>query len=318
MVMIRDKMADIGLTPASFTGAYDPDGSDTQMSTTLDAQSAWMAFNFTDAAQATNPITVWFSFIRRQAHTNNILGFLPCFRISEGVDGSGNPLGRYLQNIPSSVNYVNNQTSDTYALRLRTSSGDFFRYAGDSLTVLVGAVGFYTIHDGHTAPDAGSIFELHIERMRSAVDGSVQPGFVGLVQPIRQAPSANFSSFFPAGTNCLYRSYIPSTPLCFANINNLTTPVGVGHQSRAGAIVGESDYSTPVVAPIYYADATGRLNTMQRLFTIPRASLTNLTTIALDFTGSEETYLTYWTGASGVYTGDLGQTSALALLIEWE
>lgn len=318
MVAIRDGMDDVGLTPASFTGAYDPDGADTQMSTTLDAQSAWMAFNFTDSDQSAHPITVWFGFIRKQAHTNNVLGFLPCFRISEGVDGSGNPLGRYVENIPSSVNYVNNQTADSYQLKLRSSSGDFFRYTGDSLTVIFGALGFYTTFDSHTSGDAASVFELHIERMRSAVDGTTQDGFVGLAQPCRQAPSTHFASLLPTGTNCLYRAYIPSTPLCFININNLTAPAGAGHQFRAGGIVGESDYSTPVVAPIYYRDASGRLNTLQRLFTLPRASLTNLTTISLDFSGAEEAYLTYWSGASVGYTGVSEQLSPVALLIEWE
>lgn len=326
MVAVDTMLKALGLTPVAFTGAYDPAGANTQLPDTSGGQSAWMAYDFSDTAQATHPITL--SVALRYQRAGNSAGvsygnhvYLPCFCVSEGVDSVGAPLGRYVQNIPRDAGGVMNTSYTDDCFRIRASVGDFGRYTGDSLTFFFGTNGMSFPGSTLYSSAISSAFELHIERRRSAVDGTIQSGFTGLVQPVRPAPSGSFAGYFPAGANAFLSSYVPSTPLTFARLDSSPGYLTVSGAMRSGGGLVLNDAGAPIVAPVFYRDADGKPTSMRGMFTIPVvAGATDGEILSLDFSGALKPYLyrtfpgSYFTAGSPAEYGH----PPLAALFEWE
>lgn len=320
MVAIHDYLIAVGLTLETVTGMYDVEGSDTQNPMTIFDVSPWLHFSFTDEHQGDHPITVSFA-MRRLPHSNNTPGyaravFLPVFRVSEGVDlSTGDPLGRYVECMTYFNQLHNNNNTDIYRYYPRDSKGDFARYTGDSLTLIMVADGARVDVSGYPS---SSMVELHIERVYSASTGHVQSGFAGIVQPTRAAVESSFMyGFWPstAGANNNHSS----TPTCFADINGGISKTTIANIGRAGGGFLTHRNGTPIVAPVYYKDDGGNPNTFRRLFTISKGAIAgNVTPIALDFTGTEKPYLPYFTQAGLTFNGDGLMNPPLAFLFEWE
>ena len=324
MVAVDDMLQSAGMTPAVFTGSYDPTGSSSQMVASSGVVSPWMAYNFPDAAQSTHPITVWVALEYQRAGNSASVGdgnyaFLPCFRISEGVDGSGTPLGRVVENIPGDAGGVMNTANVDDCFRIRSSIGSFCRYADGALSFFFGVNGMK--FSGSTYTPVSSAFDLHIERRRSAADGTIQSGYVALAQPIRLAPSSQFSEYFPAGTNGLQPTQVVNTPLAFTRLDSSPLYTSVGNHVRSGAGMVLNESTTPIVAPVFYRDADGKPTSFQKMFTIPLVTgATDGEIFTLDFSGTERPYL-YRTFPSTYFSAGSSSGLAhppLAALFEWE
>lgn len=325
LVDIDTMLKAAGLTPVAITGGYDVEGADSQLVNVPGTVSPWLVYAFSDPAQTDYPITISIALrYQRAGNGNNSTGyaFLPCFRISEGVTSDGTPIGRTIENIPVDASSYLTSGSTDLVFRLRASLGDFCRYTGDSLTFFFGTNGMY-LPDSSANGAISSAYEIHIERRRSAVDGTIQSGFNGLVQPIRAGPSGGFAPFFPSGADCYRNTHVQNTPLAFVRLESPPYYLGVGNLNRASGDVVLSDAGTPVVAPIFVQDANGRLTSLRRMFSIPMVpGKTDGTILTFDFVGEERPYLyrtfpgTYYGATSGVHARYA--IPPLAALFEWE
>lgn len=305
----------VGLTSNTFTGRYDVAGSSSQMPTVLGNASPWMAFDFSDAAQATYPITVAFRFLYQSSFSSAAAtaAYRPQFRVSEGVaSGTGDPLGRYVLYDSNAVGGSPSASGDSFKFYVQTSKGDFVRYSGDALTLIVAA-------NGASNPSNGggpcSLFDLHIERMRDATTGAVQAGFAGLTQPPRLG---NSGGHYPVMTADAGQS-AERLPLCFVNLSTPLTPIIYNSHLRAGGANCLLDGTTAVVAPIYYRDANGHFSALKKLFTVPTASIPDtLATYTLDFSGGETLYLAHRPGGSNGLDAVASYSGETTLLYEWE
>ena len=327
MVDVDTMLVAAGLSRATFTGSYDPAGASSQLSYTLGSHSPWLAYNFSDADQATYPITVWVSVKCVLAGNAAGIGYgnavhTPCFRVSEGVDGSGTALGRVVENIVVSDGSVTNSSPPDECVMLRSafSAGSFCRYDADTLTLIFGANGM-RMGGSNSGYQAGpySALELHIERRRSPIDGAVQSGYAGMVQPLRSGPGPMFSSRMPGS---IADSTITNTPVVFVRLESSPPFVSVGNHSRSGGVATTSDVGTPIVAPIYYQSSDGHPASLARMFTIPLVSGASTGQImSLDFSGTLRPYLYH--ALPGSYVSSTApplyhQSPALGFLFEWE
>lgn len=94
MLALHAHLLKVGLSRTTTGTDYDVDGTSSQIPTTRFGTSAWLAYNFTDAAQSTFPITVWFRVVLGQSGVQNVgyESYIFQYRISEG-QSSGTPLG---------------------------------------------------------------------------------------------------------------------------------------------------------------------------------------------------------------------------------
>lgn len=306
MVELDARLTAVGLTRATFTGSYDPAGSSSQMPSTAGV-SAWMAYNFTDSVQSSYPVTVWFSMQYRNFVDGLVLTYAPQFRISEGVDGSGNPLGRVHEFVHTGLTYTSNAG---YRYAVTGSVGTFVRYSGDALTLLMCVNG---LRAPSVLPYTYSLLELHIERSYSATTGTVEAGFAALAQglPVPATTAIYSAAGWPATGAGLASSYIATA---FSDIY-ATSPLQVtfANAQRAGGSFLKMENTTPIVMPVYYHDSSGNANTFKKMFTIQAASVTNCSPVTLDFSGAEVKYLPYWTANKLMYN-----TDNMAFLFEWE
>lgn len=297
MQAIHTYMVGVGLTKANWTGTYDGDvtGTSAQAPTTNGGTSAWQAFNFSDSAQATYPITVWFRLIYGNFVNSGtgLYRYVVQVRVSEGVDGSGNALGRVVNRTPSTYGY---SSGVDYAITFNTSAGDFARYDGDSLTFILGNSGVHQTNDGIRW---GAV-ELHLERRYDVVTDLVGAGFSGLIAE-------------HVGTSALLgNNRGQAASAMFTTLDASTSLTSQTHANRpGGATLTDYDNTAAVVTPIYCYDPNQRVATYRKMFTIPQAMVTNGAVITLNFSGSEKKYLAFKSTGTSL-------TATYAILFEWE
>lgn len=305
MVELNARLTAVGLTRATFTGSYDPAGSSSQMPSVAGV-SAWMAFNFTDSLQSSYPVTVWFAMQYRNAMDTSALTYMPQFRISEGVDGSGNALGRVHEFIHTGLAYTPNAT---YRYFVYGSLGSFVRYSGDALTLLLYANGYRAT----SIVPCFSMLELHIERTYSVSTGNAEAGFVALAQGMPASPTSTsyLNAGWPTAGGTLAGAVLPTA---FSDIY-ASSPLQVTftNHARAGGNFLKLESTVPIVMPVYYHDSAGKVNTFKKMFTIQAPSITNCSPVTLDFSGAEVKYLPYHTSNKAMLN-----TDGLAFLFEWE
>lgn len=308
MLALHDHLTKVGLARTLTGDDYDVDGDETQLSDAAFGDvSNWLAYNFTDGAQSMYPITVWFRLVwavpTTSASAPNAPYFCPQYRISEGVS-SGLPLGANFEMFSSGPpNY-----SGALTTNFTGSLGDYVRYDGNSLTVLMAPYGIVSSYNNYR----GALIDLHIERRYRPSDGAVGRGVIAWAQPGSphlDAPpqyAAAFGAMWAATTNPLQRAMLT---LSTAEGNNLF--IRDPHTRCDEAILNNSGGSA-TVAPIVALDHEGSPTVFGKFFTAPANAFTNLRTTQLDFTGELKTYLAYRPATCTV------GASNFTFLIEWE
>lgn len=305
LIALDSRLIAVGLTRATTGSDYNVAGADTQIPTTALGVSDWLAYDFTDTANATYPITVWFRIVYGYTSSSysTSLRYVVQYRVSEGQT-SGTANGADLQcydgiNTPASMT----TQSTTYS----GSIGDFVRYDGNSLTVLMGAAQVTVGYSGHTS----SILELHIERRYSTSTGLVEAGFTGWVPyaaPAVRSPaqyvSGGISVVGSTNPSSRVTSYVSSaSPSNVFYTDAYTRPTAAELQTSGGAAIA---------APVFFMDATHRPTPAMKLFTVPLASFTQGVVYTMDFTGTAKPYLVYRPYSSNI------KASSFAYAIEWE
>ena len=304
MLALHGHLSKVGLSRATTGSDYNVVGDETQIPTTLFATSGWLAYNFTDAAQGSFPLTVWFRIIRSywggSAVGSQAWGFQ--VRVSEGQSG-GAPLGANLENFDGVSNNAPGATGN-YPQTFAGSDGDFVRYSGNALTVLFG-LGMWSNVYGH----GSALVELHIERRYSAVDGAVGRGFCGWF-----APGGPGQTGFPmwAYSGVTYDpdpgqrgSYIVSSGDS-ANIFMVDTwvrPTTPQLVLSAGAAV---------VMPVLFLDQDTRPVAAGKMFTAPYSAFVQRQPISLDFSGATKKYFPHRPRSGGI------RGTSFTYLFEWE
>lgn len=297
----------VGLTQGTTGSDYNVAGSSSQMPTTALGTSPWLVYAFTDTANATYPITVWFRMVFGYTGSSGApsLRYVLQYRITEGQSGGTPGAGADFQcydGISTPANGASATTS-TYS----GSIGDFVRYDGNSLTIIMGAGGLTSSYNGHNT----SLVELHIERRYSVSTGLVGAGFTGWV---------------PYGTPAVLSppQYVAGSITYGGDINPLTRGaiyVSSGSPSNEFYLDGHTrplhtklltSSGSAIAAPVFFMDPTHRPTPAQKLFTVPFASFTQGGVYTLDFLGVARPYLIY-----RPYTSAL-KASTLAFAIEWE
>lgn len=304
MLALHAHMEKVGLSRVSTGADYNVAGDETQLTATDGAYSGWLAYNFTDPAQSAYPITIW---IRLQygwygsQHTSSRT-FCVQVRVSEGVSIGGAPLGANLEA------FCNNLTAlaANNPPQFNTSLGDYVRYSGDALTLIMGMNGF-KVGFGSAR---GSLIELHIERRYSVTTFEVQRGFSGWVQtpPGCVAPpqwvAGGISWSETAQIGGAVTSYVSSTEAghwFFTRAYERPTHALLRENAGAG-----------VVAPIHTLDGLGRTTTFGKLFTAPKSLFPSGGIFTLDFAGQERPYLACNPSSTEMYS------SLFCHLFEWE
>lgn len=320
MVDLDTALLAVGLDHITVSGEYDIGGANTQMpdpAGTTGVFSPWRHYAFSDSDQAAYPITLSFAFMSQMVFVSNApFSSVPCVRISQGIDASGNPLGSYLESIPIGRGEGSN-SGDTRRYQANASNGSFFRYTGDSLTII-------TSQGGTGIPinstNICSAHLIHIERRRSASTNDVQSGFCGLFQPPYCGASTTVFPGYPNTGQGISNVTANLMPMYFFDMG-ATPPTVRNAHARPGGPISDTNASTPVVTPVYYRDSGGRLNTLKRLFFAPKSYFSNRVPVTLDFTGAEQLYLPIWDGYGDTFVGNtsaMSPSTALAALFEWE
>lgn len=306
MQALNTRLLAVGLIRATTGSDYDVNGAATQMPTTALATSAWMAYDFTDAVQSTFPITVWFRMVYGYtcSTASTSLRYVVQYRVSEG-QSSGAALGADLQCYTGVGTTAAGGAA--YGTTYANSIGDFVRYDGNSLTVIMGANGITAAYNSHNS----SLLELHIERRYSVSTGLVGRGFTGWVpacDPGVSSPAqyAAGGYSFAGGTNPSLRT----TPYVSSNEGANIFYTEAYMRSTSTALLTSS--GAALAAPVLFMDPAHRPTPAMKLFTVPIASFTQGIVYTMDFLGDERPYLIY-----RPYSTSL-KASVLAYAIEWE
>lgn len=304
MLALHGHLTKVGLARVMTGDDYDLNGDGTQLPTTFTETSGWLAYNFTDVVQGSYPITVWFRLVRgRWAGTTTGDAWGTQYRVSEGVVG-GVPQGANFETFDGATGQY---STSTYACSFNSALGDFVRYDGNSLTVLLGVNGWTVNYSSHRT----SLLELHIERRYSATTGEVERGFTGWVTPGGPTIAAP-PQWISAGISYASNTNPTSRPTVFVaseeSANNLFTTA----HSRPTDSVMTLTGGAAVVAPIWTLDAVNRPTVFGKLYTGVYAVMPNLSVLALDFTGVEKKYLSYRPVTSNM------AGSVFTFLFEWE
>lgn len=306
MLALHAHMTKIGLTQATTGSDYNLAGDETQISTSLATPTGWLAYNFTDAPQSSYPITVWFRLVRGRFGGNTVGSETYCFqyRVSEGLS-SGAPLGANLETFDGLGSQPGG--ANTYAQTYTTSMGDYFRYDGNSLTILMAVNGWNSGYNQYRA----SLLEMHIERRYSIVDGSVGRGFCGWFAqggPTISSPpqwvTGGISNAYSSDTKLRVTAYVSSS-----DGNNIFFTDAYARPSTSVLI---STGGSAVVAPVFFLDQDTKPTVAAKLFTAPYANFTQMQVVSLDFSGATKKYFAYRPITSNL------ANSVFTYLIEWE
>lgn len=321
MQAVDTHMQNVGMAVESFTGRYDPTGSDSQIPTTIGNDSAWMSYSFTDTEQATWPITISFAMSKRlvsNTNTNNAV-WVPAVRISSGIDSVGAPLGFFIESVAHASGDQYAFAGDgnfLYAYHGGSSLGDFVRYTGDSLTVIIG---MDSAQARGVSPANFPHIQLHIERHRDTVSGDPIEGFCGFFSPphFRQKdPTYNWPGSYDNNYNC--STAASSFPSMFINYNDPTSRSTSNNHCPAGGPNAVNNNGSHVITPVYYKNSAQKINTLKRMFTAPSAIGSRSSILTLDFSGSEQKYLLHSSASDYGFTGLTGAFGARHALFEWE
>lgn len=306
MLALHGHLSKIGLSRVMTGDDYDLGGDETQISTTYLATTSWLAYNFTDAEQSNYPITVWFRIVRGRfgGNTAGSETYAFQYRVSEGVS-AGAPLGANFETFDGIASTPGGGT--TYASSYSGSWGDYFRYDGNSLTIIMAANGWYNAYNSYRS----SLLEMHIERRYSILDGSVGRGFCGwfspggpTIAPPPQWATGGISYGGNANTTARATAYVSSS-----DTNNIFFTDAYSRPTTASLT---TTGGAAVVMPVMFLDQNTKPTTAMKLFTAPLASFTHLSVVTLDFSGEDKKYFVY-----RPVTSDIG-ASIFAYLIEWE
>lgn len=306
MQALNTRLLAVGLSRATTGTDYDVNGAATQMPTTALATSAWMAYDFTDSAQSTFPITVWFRMVYGYtcSTASTSLRYVVQYRITEGQT-SGVAAGADLQCYTGVSATAGGATA--YNTGYTGSIGDFVRYDGNSLTVIMGANGIVVAYNSH----ASSLLELHIERRYSVSTGLVGRGFTGWV-PVCD-PAVSSPTQYTVGGYSFAGSTSPvnrATPYVSSGVSTNLFYTEAYARSTSTALLNSS--GAALAAPVMFMDPTHRPTPAMKLFTVPLASFTQGNVYTMDFLGDERPYLVYRPYSTSICA------SVLAYAIEWE
>lgn len=285
MKSIRDYLASVGLTQLAVSGGYDVNGSSSQIPSVAPGTSAWMAFEFSDADQAEHPIVVVIRAVRWS--NNSVPVYSYQYGVADGIQDGSTLLGRASLSSPPASGGL---TATAWNLRNDTNLGDFVRYSGDALTLLI--ANKYRSNNV-TVFHAGIV--MHVERMRRK-DGSVENGWSCLLDKDNYVISASYSSLACEFTE---------------GVGTFTDPT---LSNRIAGARSAYDGGVPVVAPIYYvSEADQAALPLRKAFSIPAAVVTNGGFIRLDFDGEEKPYLAF-AGMRQYIAG----SATYGVIFEWE
>lgn len=306
MLAIHSHMTKVGLSRVMTGTDYNLAGDETQLSSTFGDTSGWLAYNFTDAAQSNYPLTIWFRIVRGQWLTSATSGALwgPQYRVTEGISG-GAPLGANFENYDG-VNGVG--TSAAYVHTFSGSLGDFVRYDGNSLTVLIGLHGWYASYSGTPRT---SIIELHMERRYSAINGELGGGWCGWFSPggPGQPPPPHWVT---GGVNWASLNDPKTRPVTYVSSQNGANIFFRDGQARSTSPPLLTTGGAAVIAPVMFLDQASRPTLAAKVFTGPYSVLPNLSVTYMDFTGVDKKYLAYRPQDNTMADG------AISFLFEWE
>jgi len=304
-VALDGHLTAVGLTQGTTGADYNVAGTSSQMPTVALSTSPWLVYDFTDTANATHPITVWFRMVYgyTTSSDSSVLRYVLQYRVSEG-QSSGTALGNDLQCYDGIASPVD--SGNSYSTSYTGALGDFVRYDGNSLTVIMGAGGVYSNYNSHRT----SLCEMHIERRYTVATGLVGAGFTGFVPPSAvnvssppQYATGGYSFPGSANPNAKATPYVssgaPNVFFASAETRPTTTPLLVA----AGAAV---------VAPVFFMDPAHRPTPAMKMFTVPLASFTQGSVTTMDFSGVSKPYLIYQPYSTNIKSGPL------AFAIEWE
>ena len=306
MLALHAHLTKVGLSRATTGADYNVAGDETQIPTTYPNVSNWLAYHFTDPAQSSFPITVWFRIVRGKwsgsTSSSEAYGFQS--RISEGLFG-GAPLGAVLENFDGVANNTGGGTSP-YPSTYSNSNGDFIRYSGSALTILFGVYQWQ-----HSFGPGNTLIEMHLERRYSVVDGAVGRGFCGWFSTGGPGQSG-MPMWASAGVSL--SAHPQSRSLYFVSSSDVTNIFMADAYARCVASPLILTGGAAVVAPVPFLDQNARPTVASKLFTAARSVFTQRQPVTLDFSGTDKVYLPYNPGPNpnNVFP------SSLTFLFEWE
>ncbi|THG87106.1 hypothetical protein E5198_00915 [Pseudomonas sp. A-1] len=285
MKSIRDYLVSVGLAQLAVSGGYDVSGSSSQVPTASGGVSAWMAFAFTDADQAAFPIVIVIRIGRWTLNGYSVYGYQ--YGVADGIQDGTTLIGRSsLSSTPASGGTAYHQ----WYINVAGNLGDFVRYSGDTLTLLV-----CHKYRNVSGPLFHSGIVMHVERMRRK-DGSVESGWACILD--RDNYSAN------SGTTNLTVEFTEGT--------GVYTDAALSN--RIAGPRSAYDGGVPVVAPICYVSELDQAAVpFRKAFSIAAAVVTNGGFIRLDFSGEEKPYLAF----AGMKQHIAGSPT-YGVIFEWE
>ena len=303
---LHNHMVAVGLTQGTTGSDYNVAGTDAQMPTVVLSTSPWLVYDFTDAANATYPITVWFRMVYGYTISTDAgkLRYVLQYRVSEGQSG-GVALGDDLQ-CYTGIGSPAGGSSTSYNTTYSGSIGDFVRYDGNSLTVILGGGGISVSYNSHNS----SLCEFHLERRYTVSTGLVAAGFTGWLpyaDPAVDSPTQYQANgiVYGGAVNPDTRATVYASS---AVAHLLYTEAHI-RPTTASLLVSAG---AALAAPVYFMGASNVPTPAMKLFTVPLASFLQGRVYTMDFTGVPKQYLIFRPYSSVM------KVQSLAYAIEWE
>lgn len=291
MGTISDYFAAVGLQPVVLASTYKLAGPTSQIPTsTSTPASPWLIWTFTDDYQDVLPIYVGIRCVVNRWGSTQAWGFQ--LAVSDAIDEAGATFTGRTVTTADPVNTASTSSSIMWGVSLNMQNkGDFVRYTGDSLSVLIGV----DSRDNGNSQLFRPVTMMHVERMRDK-SGAVEPGFHAVADDYP----------YPASSGSTLAAVHSTEPGAVRRSNQAPC--------RAGAADGLYENGVPVVAPVFgWSSRTMGIVPLKRLFSVPTAPFPGGgSMLRLDFSGMEKPYLLE------VARKQYPQLSSCGWLFEWE